>query len=266
MPARFARPVRLIALLPIAAGLWLLLAGVAAAQESGQADPEKAGEQLEEVERALERDRERAQELEEEAEALRAEIEEVRSESVEVAASVQDLENEITQLELLLAVRHVQALRTDASLDRRKGQLGDTLAALQRISVFPPDAVLGAPGRPLDSLRSAMLLSSTIPRIEKQAAGLRTELEEQQALEEEIRHQRDELAQRRQRLEEEQQQLDELAERKRELEEETRAERARTEERLDQLADEAEDLRDLIARLEAEAERQRQRREAEARA
>ncbi|MFD1380564.1 hypothetical protein [Fodinicurvata halophila] len=137
MPARFARPVRLIALLPIAAGLWLLLAGVAAAQESGQADPEKAGEQLEEVERALERDRERAQELEEEAEALRAEIEEVRSESVEVAASVQDLENEITQLELLLAVRHVQALRTDASLDRRKGQLGDTLAALQRISVFP---------------------------------------------------------------------------------------------------------------------------------
>lgn len=266
MPARFARLVRLTALLPLAAGLWLLFAGLAAAQDSEEADTEEAGEQLEEVERALERDRERARELEEEAEALRAEIKEVRSESVEVAASVQDLENEISQLELLLAVRHVQALRTDVSLERRKGQLGDTLAALQRISVFPPDAVLGAPGRPLDSLRSAMLLSSTIPRIEQQAANLRAELEEQQALEEEIRSQRDELAERRQRLEEEQQHLDELAERKRELEEETRAERARTEERLEQLASEAEDLRDLMARLEAEAERQRQRREAEARA
>ncbi|WP_026988531.1 murein hydrolase activator EnvC family protein [Fodinicurvata fenggangensis] len=266
MPSRSAHLVQLTALLPFAVGLWLSFAGLAAAQEGEEADTEEAGEQLEEVERALERDRERARKLEEQAESLRTEIQEVRGESVEVAASVQELESEITQLELLLAVHHVRALRLDVSLTRRKGQLADTLAALQRIAVFPPDAVLGAPGQPLDSLRSAMLLSDAIPQMERQAATIRRELEEQQALETEILSQRDKLTERRRQLEDEQQQLERLAERKRALEEEARAERARTEERLNTLADQADDLRDLIASLEAEAERERKRREAEARA
>lgn len=250
---------RLLALALVA--LALALPAPAPAQEGDAA----ARARLEALQRQLEEDRARAERLAQEAEALRAEVEALRAEERAAARATQGLEAALTESELLVAVQGIAEARSRQRLQAERERLTGSLAALQRLGLLPPEAALAAPGDPLDALRAALLLGAAVPELERRARLLATLHQGYAEARTRAAAERDRLAGRAAALQGERERLDGLTERRQALLGSATAARGEAEARLAGLAEEAEDLRQLIERLETEAQRERERQAAEAR-
>lgn len=242
-------------LLPVAGGL-----GTASAQED-----EEARARLEALEQQLEAGRARAERLAEEAAALQAEVEALRAESREAANAVLRLESDLTTRELVIAVHAVAEARSRQRLEEEQARLVQSLAALQRLGRLPPEAALSAPGEPLDALRAALLLGRAVPELEDRAqrfADLHARYAQARAR---AAEERDRLVEQAAALQREHERLDALMARRQEVLGGTALARDEAQSRMNVMAEEADDLRQLIDRLKAEAERERERRAEEAR-
>jgi septal ring factor EnvC (AmiA/AmiB activator) len=209
---------------------------------------------LKEVERALEQDRAKAQALSRKAQALKDEIKTLRRDMVAAARAAQDLEEALSATEQALAGLEAERAEKQAALQAQRGRLVRTLGALQRIALRPPEVAFVAPGSPVDTLRSAMLLSVAVPVIERRGQTLQAELVALDGLRREIALKQGSLAAETQGLEDERERLARLIERKRGLENVTSAEQRAARARVRKLAREAKDLRDLVAKLERDAQ------------
>lgn len=214
---------------------------------------------LEEIEKAAAADREKAEALKAKAAKFQEEIRAMRGQAIEVAKKTQDLEEELSAIEVTLATFRLEERHKVEALRGQQGRLYTTLGALQRIAVRPPEALLLSPGSPITTVRSAMLLRVAVPVIEGQAGTIRSELHELQTLRESIALQQGALAETVASLESERRQLDGLIARKSELITEADAAAKAARKRAERLAGEAKDLRDLIAKLEQEAKERAER-------
>lgn len=221
-----------------------------AVAQQGQAD-------LQSLERALIEDRAKAAALRKATETLSAEIEDLRGKAIAAAGRTQSLEDEIDQTVARLAELDRQEQEKTERLQKRRLQLARTLGALQRMALQPPEAALTRAQRPIDSARAAMLLQVAVPTLEERAGLLREELRDLAVLRAEIAIKRDGLSAARGALKTERDRLSAVLARKADLQKSTESERLETEKRIEQLAEEAVDLRELMERLEAEAERER---------
>lgn len=250
--ARRRQPFRL-------AGFCLLALAVLPGAE---AQAQQNQDDLQALERSLEADRARAETLRNAAQALTAEVEALRERAIAAAARTQSLEDEIGEAERsLAALDREEAEKTDR-LAKRRSQLAQTLGALQRLALQPPEAALGRADQPIDSARAAMLLKVAVPALEERADALRAELGDLAILRARIAIKRDDLGAARGALKSERDRLSALLTRKASLQESTEDERQETEERIARMAREAGDLRELMERLEAEAAEQRRQEEA----
>jgi septal ring factor EnvC (AmiA/AmiB activator) len=238
----------------------LLLVAPTAAQEE-----DRARQELQELEERLESERRRAADLAAEAESLRRSLEELRRESTETAARVQQLEAAISAGELAVAVFSTTELRMAEALRRERLRLADSLAALQRLRLLPPEAALTTRGHPLDALRAAHLLSGAVPALTDRAQRYSALYDRYVVARAGAEQERKALTAQARELEAEQQRLAELTARRQEVLGGTTTAQEAAEERATTTAREAESLRQLIEQLEAEAERERQRRAEEAR-
>lgn len=229
----------------------------AAAPALAQSEDAEQKEKLKQVEMSIASDRARADSLSRQSEVLRREIASLRNEMIAVAGKAQGLESELSDIEGTIAELEAQETSKLAELAVNHGQLADTLGALQRIAISPPETLLASPGLPIDTARSAMLLSLAVPRVEARVDSLRDELEGLRTLRSQIKQEEQALAAASDALLQERSRLEALVDRKRNLREEAAIEEQAARERAERLAAEAEDLRDLLARLEHErAERE----------
>jgi murein hydrolase activator len=169
---------------------------------------------------------------------------------IETAARVVDVEERAAQTQERLDVLDdkEQALRT--SLQERRGLIAEVLAALQRIGRQTPPALMIRAEDALQSVRSAMMLGAVLPEMRHQAEVLATDLAELVRLRTQIADERSRLARDLLALVDERQRLSLfIDERQKRLAE---AERTLGEERQHAaaLAVQAENLNQLIVRLE----------------
>ncbi len=204
---------------------------------------------LREVERGLVEGQDRAQALHAAAEALAAEVRALQGELVAAAKAAQDQEERLTALESELTGLEAGAASAGAELVRRQAQMAATLAALQRLSLQPPQALMLGPRRPVDTVRSAMLLRVAVPAVAARARGLRQEIEALRRMQDDIRGRREEMAGAVLGLQAERDRLGALVERKKGLQQTTATEQRAAAERVAALAGEARDMRDLLTRL-----------------
>ena len=240
----------LIATGPAVAGAWA--AGARAETAGGEA-------RLREIERAAAADREKAAALTARAERFQAEIRDLRTQAIGVAKTAQDLEEELSAIELTLAAFRLEERHKLDALRAGQGSFYDTLGALQRIAVRPPEALLLAPGSPITTVRSAILLRVAVPAIENRVGAVRGALLELRSLRESIAARQGELSETMAALETERRRLDTLIVRKTELIGATDAAAQAARKRAERLAGEAGDLRDLIVKLEQEAKERAER-------
>ena len=210
---------------------------------------DEPNEKLQSLEHSLERTRDREADLKRESKALSEEISLLRREMIKTAYAAQEREEEVTALERRLLELNARVAAKSAALERKRDHLAQTLGALVRIAIHPPEAIVALPGRPLDTIRSALLLRAAVPPIEDRAYALSEELAELARLRDEIFVWRQELEGAVAALQAERDRLDFLVKQKSTLARQTEAERAAAIKRMKALAEEAKDLRDLLDRI-----------------
>jgi septal ring factor EnvC (AmiA/AmiB activator) len=175
----------------------------ATAQQATAVSPDAIKQREEELEAAREQQR-KAAELQQKLKADIAAIGQDRSklnqQLIDIATQVRTVETRIgeTEVELRPLDSREQAVR--ASLDSRRGEIVEVLAALQRAGRRTPPALLVRPEDALQSLRTAMLLGSVVPELRGRAEKLAADLGELVNLRQRIATKRDELARDRDRL------------------------------------------------------------------
>ncbi|HEX7007029.1 MAG TPA: peptidoglycan DD-metalloendopeptidase family protein [Alphaproteobacteria bacterium] len=243
----------------MAAGLVLALAAPALAP-TAEAPSKK---QLEEIEREIREGKAREAELAAKAAALAKEVETLRDQMVKSARAIQERETQMMRIESELADLKAREAEQSEALERDRAQLAQTLAALERLSLRPPEALIAYPGKADDTIRSALLLRRYVPLFEARAAALRKDLAEIAALRSQIARRHETLERDSADLERERNRLAALFAQKEALQRATDEETREAARRNKALAEQAKDLRDLMARVEAE---RRARAEAEKRA
>jgi murein hydrolase activator len=255
-PHSIRTPLSLILLTASFAGLVLspATAQVAAATSQTTApssDVIKQREQELEVARAQQKS---AAELQEKLKADIAAIGQDRSklnqQLIGIAARVRGVETRIGDAEARLRPLDAREQQIRNSLDSRRSEIVEVLAALQRAGRRAPPALLVRPEDALQSLRTAMLLGSVVPEMRAQAERLVGDLGELISLRKTIGAERDKLAVDRDKLRGDQVQLaslvDERQRKQSAFEKDMEAEGARAL----MLSRQADTLQSLIAKME----------------
>src|SRR5262245_49475335 len=241
--------------------LGLISASAQTPRGRGQAPAEAArpadAEALKQREQELEALRtEQRKTLEREA-ALKREIESIgddrrkfNQQIIEIAARVVSLEERIAKAHERLAPLDGQERALRESLERRRNVIAEVLAALQRIGRHAPPALFVRTEDALASVRSAIMLGAVLPEMRLQVDALAADLAELVRLRKEIAGERERLARDLLVQADEQRRLaayiEERQRRQGEVEQALNAERQRAA----QLARQAENLNQLIAKLE----------------
>ncbi|CAA7612428.1 Membrane-bound metallopeptidase [Candidatus Terasakiella magnetica] len=232
-----------------------LMLGWAVTASAQWQPPMDAGQRLKELEGQLEHSRSIHAEIKQKAETLAAETARLRSDMVKAARAAQESEDLLSELEVQLDDLRGREISRSEALKRRSAQMVGVLTALQRLAWRPTEALLAQPQSPADTVRSAILLRAAVPQIEQSARDLRVEIDNVTRLRGEIGDQRKRIASTAQRLEQDHVHLKDMFDRKSQVQQATEQERRAAELHMTELAGQAEDLRDLLIRLEQERER-----------
>jgi murein hydrolase activator len=169
---------------------------------------------------------------------------------IDIAAQVRTIETRIGDDEVRLRPLDSREQQIKGSLDSRRAEVIEVMAALQRAGRRAPPALLVRPEDALQSLRTAMLLGSVVPELRARAARLADDLSELVALRNTIATERDRLGADRDRLRQEQVRLaalvDERQRKQSTIEKDMEAEGARAL----ALSRQVDSLQGLIAKME----------------
>src|ERR1700730_13795864 len=182
------------------AGISLLPAAAQVAATTQQAtavspDAIKAREQELEAARAQQKSAAEAQEkLKADIAALGQDRSKLNQQLIDIAAQVRTVETRIGDAEARLRPLDSREQQIRGSLDSRRAEIVEVLAALQRAGRRTPPALLVRPEDALQSLRTAMLLGSVVPELRARAEKLTADLTELVTLRKTIATERDRLA------------------------------------------------------------------------
>lgn len=169
---------------------------------------------------------------------------------IDTAARVRGIEGRIAETEDRLRTLDQREVVIRNSLDSRRAETTEVLAALQRAGRRAPPALLVRPEDALQSLRTAMLLGAVVPEMRARAERLIGDLGNLVSIRKENTEQREKLIADRDALNTDQRRLSALIEERQrkqnDVEKDMEAERLRATE----LSKQADSLRDLIAKME----------------
>lgn len=220
---------------------------------------EQETQKLEKLQQEIRESKTQEQALKEKADAVSREAAKITRQQIALAGEIQGTENTLTE-----TVQKLQVLEGDIAAKRedilaQKKTLASTLAALQRLSQRPPEYILMRPAQAVETVRSATLLTSAMPEIERRAEALRVDLDELSALKAELSDQKAALAAGLSELREKNRSLEALVMEKRALYADYLAGAEQEKQRADRLGREAKSLQNLIERLEQEQKNQARR-------
>ena len=172
-------------------------------QQATAVSPDALKQREEELEATREQQR-KAAELQQKLKADIAAIGQDRSklnqQLIDIATQVRGVETRIGETEAELRPLDSREQQVRASLDSRRAEIVEVLAALQRAGRRTPPALFVRPEDALESLRTAMLLGSVVPELRGRAEKLAGDLGELVNLRRDIATKRDALARDRDRL------------------------------------------------------------------
>ena len=238
------------------AGTCLLPAGAQTAAPAIQ-NAAAAPEALKQREQELETARAEQNRAAEQQARLRADIaaigqdrSKLNAQLIDIADKVRGVEDRIGETEARLRPLDAREREIRASLNSRRAEVVEVLAALQRAGRRTPPALLVRPEDALQSLRTAMLLGAVVPELRTRATSLANDLNELVTVRKTIGTQRDQLAADREKLKSDQTRLaaliDERQRQQVEIEKGMEAESARA----IGLAKQVDNLQGLITRME----------------
>ena len=239
------------------AGLALALPIMVAAPVPAQNGKADALDALKQRDRELQATRDAQRKSAETEAALKREIEQIGADRRKLNQDLIDTAARLRGDEELIAATQARLKPLDdsesgirKSLDGRRAVIGEVLAALQRIGHRPPPALIATPEDALQSVRTAMMLGAVLPEMRHRVEALAGDLSELLGVRKKIADERDRLNAEVASLATERARMAALIEarQKQQAEREKALEAERT--RTGELARQADNLKDLIAKLE----------------
>jgi murein hydrolase activator len=169
---------------------------------------------------------------------------------IDIAAQVRGVETRIGDAEARLSPLDGREQQIRNSLDSRRSEIVEVLAALQRAGRRTPPALLVRPEDALQSLRTAMLLGAVVPELRGRAEQLTSDLGELVTLRKTIAAERDRLAVDRDKLKDDQIRLAALVDERQRKQSAIEKDMAAEGTRAIALSKQADSLQGLIAKME----------------
>lgn len=229
-----------------------LMAGVPQvfAQQALQQQRDQAASEYEQLSTELSVTGDKLKQLEDEVANLKKDQATITAALIQSAKTDKKLQQDIADSADKLVSLREQDDGIRISLRARRSILAEVLAALQRMGLNPPPAILVRPDDALASVRSAVLLGAVVPEMREQVEELTSDLKDMQRVTASITQEQDKLKETRTAQAEEQKRQSLLLDEKKKLqaqsEQEIEAQRKRSEE----LAAKAGSLKELIDGLD----------------
>jgi septal ring factor EnvC (AmiA/AmiB activator) len=169
---------------------------------------------------------------------------------IDIAAQVRGVETRIGDAEARLRPLDSREQQIRNSLDSRRSEMVEVLAALQRAGRRTPPALLVRPEDALQSLRTAMLLGSVVPELRARAEKLTGDLTELVTVRKAIATERDRLAADRDKLRDDQTRLAALVDERQRQQSSIERDMAAEGARAITLSQQVDNLQGLIAKME----------------
>lgn len=215
-------------------------------------DNAQNSERLDQIRKQIEQSSEKAKDFEEQAIAIRREVSEIQKQLVKSAAEIQSFEDQILEKEENLRELRESERELENRLAEKNFEMASTLGAMQRLSTQKTSAVAFKPGEAIDTLRTSSLLRVILPDLQNRAIILQEDLSELNSVRKGIIQENSELRAELTKLVIANDDIDKLLDRRlarqKDLEYSTEQERTK----LRSFAENAEDLQDLIEKIERE--------------
>ncbi len=211
-------------------------------------------QQYEEIAREIALSQERRDKLAGEVDRLKKDTATITAALIQAAKTENKLAEDIDDIESRLVDLGTQQDGIRHSLKGRRALLTEVLAALQRMGLNPPPAILVSPEDALSSVRSAILLGAVVPELRSETEILFADLAELQRVTTSIKAERNRLKATVADQVAERKRLDLLIAEKKSLRAKTESEIEQERAKTEKLAERATGLQDLIASLESEIE------------
>ncbi|RWP63434.1 murein hydrolase activator EnvC [Mesorhizobium sp.] len=241
----------------LAAAVLMLSLGAARAQSwlDMAPDPDQSRAEYERISQEITLSSERLARLAADMATVKKDHASITAALIQSAMTEQKLGQDIEDIGAKLEGLKGDEQKIRASLAARRDVLAEVLAALQRMGLNPPPAILVKPEDALSSVRSAILLGAVVPELRQQTEILLAELKEQSRVTASIEAERARLTAAVAEQTAEKKRLGMLLEAKQKLEAETQTALAAEKQRSTALAAKAGSLKELIASLEADKAR-----------
>lgn len=235
------------------AGILTVISPSATAQQSG----DDAKQKLEAIEAEIAAGQRQQDILSRQSARARAQANALSAELIDSAREIQIAEGNVSRLETRIADLEVDMAQKREELLSSNDNIVELVAAIERLSKRPAVLALLKPDDALTTARSTGLMASLVPLIDERAGALRTDLQLLANIQEDLSNERFNLKNGLQALTQNQERLASLIETRRSEagQADRRARQLGAE--LQQFANEARSLRDLIAKLEQQAANRR---------
>jgi septal ring factor EnvC (AmiA/AmiB activator) len=245
------------ALAALGVALPLALAAPAVAQEtSSQGKPgnldalKRHDQQLESLREQQSKAAEREATIQREIDKIGADRRKLNQDLIDTAARLRGVEAKVAATEQRLQPLDAKEASIRHSLDSRRAVIGQVLAALQRMGRSPPPALIASPEDALQSVRTAMVLGAVLPEMQDEVRALASDLTELFTVRKQIAAERDRLNAEVASLGDERARMAALVEERQKQATERQKALDAERQRASELAQQAGDLKDLIAELE----------------
>lgn len=206
--------------------------------------------ELEQMEKQVEAQNIEHKKLQAQATQISIELANVSQDMIKSAKLIQNSEEKISQMENELIKLQADLKIAEENFAIEDENLIRTLSALQNLALKPTEALFVQPLTPVEIIRSAMLLRETVPFLEQNATRIRGDLEKITAQKELVEKQFAKITKQKVILEKEHEQMKVLVQKKSKIRNAVEIKSVQTKKKVETLASQAQDLRDLLTKLD----------------
>ena len=203
--------------------------------------------------------------LQAQATQISLELTRISKDMIASAKQIQNSEEKISRMESELETLRADLKKTEENFVVEDDNLIKTLSALQNLALKPTEALFVQPLTPVEIIRSAMLLREAAPYLQENAARIREDLEKIEAQKNLVEKQVARIIRQKKILEKEHEQMKALVQRKSKIRNAVEIKSVKAKKKVEQLASQANDLRDLLNKLEKQRQEKLRRQEEERR-
>lgn len=203
--------------------------------------------------------------LQAQATQISLELTRISKDMIASAKQIQNSEEKISRMESELETLRADLKKAEENFVVEDDNLIKTLSALQNLALKPTEALFVQPLTPVEIIRSAMLLREAVPYLQENAARIREDLEKIEAQKNLVEKQVARIIRQKKILEKEHEQMKALVQRKSKIRNAVEIKSVKAKKKVEQLASQANDLRDLLNKLEKQRQEKLHRQEEERR-